>query len=60
MEFGVSPFPEGREKMVQRETLFGTPAFRRLKGLEQVSVEYSAFVGQAQWFPSEANGAARQ
>jgi hypothetical protein len=60
MEFGVSPFPEGREKMVQRETLFGTPAFRRLKGLERVSVEYSAFVGQAQGFPSEANGAARQ
>jgi hypothetical protein len=60
MEFGVSPFPEGREKMVQRETLFGTPAFRRLKGLERVSVAYSAFVGQAQGFPSEANGAVRQ
>lgn len=48
MEFGVSPFPEGREKMVQRGLLFGVPAFLSLAGLERVSVEYSAFVRQAQ------------
>jgi len=59
LEFGVSPFPEGREKMVQRETLFGMPAFRWLRGLECVSVEYSAFIGQAQRFPNEAGAAVR-
>jgi hypothetical protein len=47
MEFGVSPFPEGREKMVQRETMFGVAAFRWLRALERVTVEYSAFIGQA-------------
>jgi hypothetical protein len=57
LEFGVSPFPEGRQKMVQRETLFGAPAFRWLRGLERVSVEYSAFIGQAQCFPNEAGAA---
>jgi hypothetical protein len=60
LEFGVSPFPEGREKMVQRETLFGAPAFRRLRGLELVNVEYSAFIGQAECFPNEAGAAARR
>jgi hypothetical protein len=60
LEFGVSPFPEGREKMVQRETLFGASAFRWLRGLERVSVEYSAFIGQAQCFPNEAIGMVRQ
>jgi hypothetical protein len=54
LEFGVSPFPEGREKMVQRETLFGASAFRWLRGSERVSVEYSAFIGQAQFFPNVA------
>lgn len=43
LEFGVSPFPEGREGMLQREIMFGVSTFRRLKGLERVSVEYSAF-----------------
>jgi hypothetical protein len=54
LEFGVSPFPEGRQKMLQRETLLGAPAFRRLGALERASVEYSAFIGQAQSFPNEA------
>jgi hypothetical protein len=46
LEFGVSPFPEGREKMLRRETLFGVPAFLLLKGFEQRSVEYSVHVGE--------------
>jgi len=46
LEFGVSPFPEGREKMLRRETLFGVPAFLMLKGFEQRSVEYSVHVGE--------------
>jgi hypothetical protein len=57
LEFGASPFPEGREKMVQRETLFGASVFRWLRGLERASVEYSAFIGQAQCFPDEAGAA---
>ena len=54
LEFSVSPFPEGRQKTVQWETLLGATAFRRLGALEQPSVEYSAFIGQAQSFPNEA------
>ena len=60
LEFGVSPFPEGREKMVQRGTLFGAPAFRWLRGLERVSVEYSAFIRQAPGFSNEAVAAVRR
>jgi len=54
LEFSVSPFPEGRQKTVQWEMLLGATAFRRLGALEQPSVEYSAFIGQAQSFPNEA------
>jgi len=54
LEFGVSPFPEGRKKMVQRKTLFGEPAFRSLRSLERISVEYSVFVKQG---PPDATGA---
>jgi hypothetical protein len=60
LEFGVSPFPEGRQKMVQRETLFGAPAFRWLRGLERVSIEYSAFIGRSQRFPDEAGAVHRR
>jgi hypothetical protein len=60
LEFGVSPFPEGRQKMIQRETLFGAAVFRWLRGLERVSVEYSAFIGEAQGFPNEAAAAIRR
>jgi hypothetical protein len=60
LEFGVSPFPEGREKMVQRETLFGAAAFRWLRGLERVRVEYSVFIGRAECFPNEAGAAVRR
>ncbi len=51
MEFGVSPFPESREQMVERESLFGVPTFRWLKARERVSVEYSAFIRHADGIP---------
>ena len=55
LEFGVSPFPEGRIKMLQRETLFGVPAFRQLKGFEQRTIEYSAFVREAGGLPRQGD-----
>lgn len=43
VEFGVSPFAEGRRKMVERGSLMGVPAFRWLGARESVTVHYSAF-----------------
>jgi hypothetical protein len=40
MEFGVSPFPETRQAMVERGRLFDTPGFRWIPAGSQVSVEY--------------------
>lgn len=42
MEFGVSPFPESRRRMVERGSLFGTPAFRWLPARAVMDVEYYA------------------
>jgi hypothetical protein len=44
VEFGVSPFAEGRRGMVQRGSLLGVPAYRWLGARESVTVEYHAFV----------------
>ena len=43
MEFGVSPFPETNQQMIERGSLFGVPVFRTLGPRAQMSVEYSAF-----------------
>jgi len=40
MEFGVSPFPETRRAMVERDRLFDAPGFRWIPARSQVSVEY--------------------
>ena len=40
LEFGVSPFPEGRRKAVGRGHLFGTPTFAWIPAASHVSVEY--------------------
>jgi hypothetical protein len=40
MEFGVSPFPESRQAMVERHRLFDAPGFRWIPAGSQVSVEY--------------------
>ena len=42
LEFGVSPMPETRRKMIERGQLFGTPAYRWLPAREQLMVEYEA------------------
>ncbi len=51
MEFGVSPIPETREAMVQRGTLFGVPAFRRIAAGEAIDVEYQVLMQRAQAIP---------
>ena len=48
MEFGVSPFPESRRKMIERGRMFGTAAFRWIPAAARVSAEY--------WIISRAAG----
>ncbi len=43
VEFGVSPFAEGRRAMVERGSLMGVPTFRWLGARESATVHYSAF-----------------
>jgi hypothetical protein len=40
MEFGVSPFPESRRKMIERGRMFGVPTFRWIPARTRVEVEY--------------------
>ncbi len=51
MEFGVSPIPETREAMVQRGTLFGVPAFRRIAAGQSIDVEYQVLVQRTRSIP---------
>jgi len=43
VEFGVSPFAEGRRKMIERGSLFGVPTYQWLAANSTAMVEYSAF-----------------
>ncbi len=40
MEFGVSPFPETRREMIERNRLFGVPTYRWIPAASRVEVEY--------------------
>lgn len=42
MEFGVSPIPESRRRMVERGTLFGVPTYRWLPARGRINAAYSA------------------
>jgi hypothetical protein len=42
LEFGVSPFPESRQAMIERGRLFDTPTFRWIPARSTVSVAYGA------------------
>jgi hypothetical protein len=42
LEFGVSPMPETRRRMIERGTLFGVPAFRWIPARTRVEVSYRA------------------
>lgn len=43
MEFGVSPVPETRRRMIERGTLFGVPTFKWLGARRAKTVRYEAF-----------------
>lgn len=47
MEFGVSPQPETRRAMIERGTMFDTPAFRWLPAKSTLRVGYEIFIGPA-------------
>lgn len=51
MEFGASPMPETRRKMIERGSLFGVPAFRWIPAKAKVRVEYWALVERAAKVP---------
>ena len=44
MEFGASPFPESRRQMIDRQSLFGVPAYRWLPAKTKLKSEYYAFI----------------
>ena len=51
MEFGVSPMPETRRQMIERGSLFGTPAYRWLPAKGRIEVEYRALTARAETIP---------
>lgn len=51
MEFGASPFPETRRKMIERNSLFGVPGYRWIPAHSTVHVEYCAFLATAAQIP---------
>lgn len=55
MEFGVSPMPETRRKMIERGSMFGVPGYRWLPAKESVTVEYAASVQPVASTPEEAD-----
>ena len=42
MEFGVSPIPESRRKMIDRANLFGVPTYRWIPARTRLEVDYEA------------------
>lgn len=53
VEFGVSPWAEGRRAMVDRGSLFGTPVYRWIPARSRVAVEYLALVRVMDRIPEE-------
>lgn len=51
MEFSASPFPETRRQMIERNGMYGVSGHRWIPARTKVSVEYSAFIGQANHIP---------
>jgi hypothetical protein len=51
MEFGASPFPEPRRKMIDRNGLFGVPGYRWIPARTKVRVAYYAFIATAESIP---------
>jgi len=51
MEFGASPFPESRQKMIDRARLFGVPTYRWIGAHQRLEVSYYAFLRSADSLP---------
>lgn len=51
MEFGVSPFPETRRQMIDRNQLFGERTYRWIPAQTAITVEYTAFAREADGIP---------
>ncbi len=54
MEFGVSPMPETRRRMLARGTMFGVPCYRWVPARSKVCVQYCAFLLPAAEVPEQA------
>ncbi|HZS51339.1 MAG TPA: hypothetical protein VFA54_10790 [Bryobacterales bacterium] len=48
MEFGVSPFPEPRRRMIDRGSLFGTPGYRWIPARSKITAAYCAFIRRSE------------
>ncbi len=55
MEFGVSPIPESRRRMIERGSMFGTPCYRWIPAKASVRVNYCAFIGTAATIPESVH-----
>jgi|YNPMSStandDraft_1061717.scaffolds.fasta_scaffold00352_24 hypothetical protein len=55
MEFGVSPMPENRRRMIARREMFGVPAFRWIPARTRWEVRYAAFLFPAPTVPEEVS-----
>ncbi len=53
MEFGVSPMPQTRRRMIDRQPLFGVPGYRWIPARSRVPVDYCAFLMQADQLPND-------
>ncbi len=53
MEFGVSPMPETRRRMIERGRMFDTPCFRWIPARSRVEAHYRASAAPAAAAPSE-------
>jgi hypothetical protein len=51
MEFGVSPFPESRRAMTDRNQLFGVPTYRWLPARSRAEVEYWTVTQESEAIP---------
>lgn len=58
VEFGASPFAEGRRAMIERGALFDTPVYRWLPARATATVEYAAFAFESAEMPVEPPAAA--
>lgn len=52
LEFGVSPMPETRRRMVERGRLFGAPGYRWIAARQRLTVAYRAVLRPAEAIPA--------